>query len=241
MIKADFWADEKMGNISILARLLFIGTWNFADDGGICRANEIYLRNNIFPYDNTPLNDIKKAIQELCSSGVVVLLEYSGEKYLKIKNFLKHQTINKPSKFRYINELEAKCSNGVVDVDEQSFPKEKEKEKEKQNIMSCKQDCVNVLIYLNLKASKGFKPIESNLKFIKARLKEYSQEELKKVVDFKVSEWLKDDEMSKYLRPETLFGAAKCAGYIEESKNWISKAEQQVKKVKEGTSYNGFA
>lgn len=130
MIKADFWADEKIGNISTLARLLFIGTWNFADDGGICRANEVYLRNNIFPYDDMSTDAITKAIQELCSSGVVVLLEYSGERYLKIKNFSKHQTINKPSKFRYIVESEAAYKGSLVAVEEQSPLKEKEKEKE---------------------------------------------------------------------------------------------------------------
>lgn len=139
MIKADFWADEKIGNISTLARLLFIGTWNFADDSGICRANEVYLRNNIFPYDDISLDEIKNAIRQLCSSGVVVLLEYSGERYLKIKNFLKHQTINKPSKFRYIDENKTQCSNSVVVVEELSPPKEKEKEnvkeKSKENIL----------------------------------------------------------------------------------------------------------
>lgn len=226
MIKADFWADEKIGNISTLARLLFIGTWNFADDGGICRANEIYLRNNIFPYDDIPLDEIKKAILQLCSSGVVVLLEYSGEKYLQIKNFLKHQTINKPSKFRYINELEAIYSDSVVVVDEHSPLKEKEKEKEKEKvnkkenekITSCKQDSIGILNYFNLISGKGFKPIESNLKLIKGRLNEYSADELKAMIDFKVNEWKNDKNMSKYLRPETLFNATKCASYIEQSK-----------------------
>lgn len=231
MIKADFWADEKIGNMPIITRLLFIGTWNFADDGGICRANEIYLRNNIFPYDDISIEEIKKAIQQLCSSGVVALLEYSGERYLQIKNFLKHQTINKPSKFRYINESEAIFSNSVVVVEELSPLKEKEKvkvnKKENEKITSCKQDSIDILNYFNSIAGKGFKSIESNLKLIKGRLNEYSVNELKAMIDFKVSEWGNDKNMSKYLRPETLFNATKCASYIEQSKVTKNTSNQE--------------
>ena len=130
MIKADFWADEKIGRLSLLARLLFIGTWNFADDSGVCRANALYLRNNIFPYDDMSVNQIQDAVTELCSSGVVVLLDSSNERYLKIKNFNKHQTINKPSNFRYIKDFDANTCESVVVVKDDSYPKEKEKLKE---------------------------------------------------------------------------------------------------------------
>ena len=33
-IKPEFWTDEKVGECSIPARLLFIATWNIADDRG---------------------------------------------------------------------------------------------------------------------------------------------------------------------------------------------------------------
>jgi len=101
MIKADFWSDEKVGGLSHTARLLFIGTWNFADDGGACRANPIYLRNNIFPYDDITIDDIKGGLNELSVSGLVELYECTGESYLLIPKFLNHQTINRPSDFRY--------------------------------------------------------------------------------------------------------------------------------------------
>lgn len=105
MIKADFWADEKIGKLSDRAKLLFIGCWTFADDSGVCRANDVYLRNNIFPYDEgVTLYQIKEALQELINSGVVVVSEYSGELYLYIVNFKKHQVINKPSAFRFITD-----------------------------------------------------------------------------------------------------------------------------------------
>lgn len=136
LIKVDFWADEKIGKLSDRAKLLFIGSWIFADDSGVCRANDVYLRNNIFPYnEEVTLNQIREALQELINSGVVVVSEYSGELYLYIVNFKKHQVINKPSAFRYITDDYGHVfSSSVVVVEEQSHPKEKEKEKEKEKV-----------------------------------------------------------------------------------------------------------
>ena len=38
-IKLEFWEDEKLAKLPVHARLLFIGTWNFADDNGALLAN----------------------------------------------------------------------------------------------------------------------------------------------------------------------------------------------------------
>lgn len=102
MIKAEFWADEVIGSCSLIAQLLFIGSWNFADDSGVCRANSAYLRNNIFPYSSLTVKQIEDALFQLKQKGLILLGEFKNEKYLLIKNFLKHQTIKKPSSFRYV-------------------------------------------------------------------------------------------------------------------------------------------
>lgn len=103
VIKAEFWADEKIGSCSCIAQLLFIGSWNFADDSGVCRANSVFLRNNIFPYSSLTIKQIEEALIQLKNKGIIALGEFKGEKYLYIKNFLEHQKIDRPSKFRYIN------------------------------------------------------------------------------------------------------------------------------------------
>jgi len=42
------------------ARLLFIATWNLADDEGILRWNVAYLRGHVFTYDvHVPIAKIK--------------------------------------------------------------------------------------------------------------------------------------------------------------------------------------
>lgn len=72
------------------------------------------------------------------------------------------------------------------------------------------------IAYLNQKTGKSFKFVEKNVNFVKSRLKEgYTLEDFRQVIDLKVSQWLHDANMSKYLRPETLFGT-KFEGYLNE-------------------------
>ena len=65
-----------------------------------------------------------------------------------------------------------------------------------------------VIEYLNLKAGTSFRSSSKDTqKHIRARFNDgYSIEDFKRVIDNKVSEWANDPEMSKFLRPSTLFG-----------------------------------
>lgn len=65
-----------------------------------------------------------------------------------------------------------------------------------------------VIAYLNGKAGTNYKPSTSkNKQLINARLKEgFTEDDFKKVIDIKVAEWKKDEKMSGFIRPITLFG-----------------------------------
>ena len=73
----------------------------------------------------------------------------------------------------------------------------------------------SIVSYLNQKAGTKYKPTTPKTKTaIKARLSEgFTVEDFKTVIDKKCAEWLGDDKMEKYLRPETLFGT-KFEGYL---------------------------
>jgi hypothetical protein len=94
-IKPDFWTDEKLTECSLSARLLFIGTLNFADDNGNLQASAKKLKMQIFPADNI---DCQPLLDELLTHGILIEYSVNGEKFLNIKNFKKHQVINRPSK-----------------------------------------------------------------------------------------------------------------------------------------------
>jgi uncharacterized phage protein (TIGR02220 family) len=78
---------------------------------------------------------------------------------------------------------------------------------------------VDILKYLNkIKPSKiPFEFNKVNLSFIEARIKEkFKEDDFKKVIDHKVSEWKDNPKMKKYIRPATLFGD-KFNGYLVEA------------------------
>lgn len=74
-----------------------------------------------------------------------------------------------------------------------------------------------IVAYLNQKAGTSYRAsTKETRKHIKARLEEhFTVEEFKTVIDKKVRGWLHDQEMSKFLRPQTLFGT-KFESYLNE-------------------------
>ena len=73
-IKPEFWEDEKLAKLPIHARLLFIGTWNFADDNGVLLANPVLMKSHIFPYEDIGISTISEWIDMLVENGMPDLL-----------------------------------------------------------------------------------------------------------------------------------------------------------------------
>lgn len=82
-----------------------------------------------------------------------------------------------------------------------------------------------VLDYLNAQAGKSFKPVHANLALIESLLKDYSEQDMRDVIDAKVAQWMNDEKMSEYLRPATLFSARNFASYAGEFKPLGEKNE----------------
>lgn len=98
MIKPDFWGDEKLSELSLQARLLYIGTWNFSDDFGVVKGHPSWLKNNIFPYDDINIKEFESWLNELIKLKRLFPFTEDLEKYFFIAKFLEHQKINRPSK-----------------------------------------------------------------------------------------------------------------------------------------------
>lgn len=94
-IKPEFWTDERLTECSLSARLLFIGMLNFADDNGNLQRSAKRIKMQVFPADSI---DCEPLIIELITHGLLTEYSVSEDKYLNIKNFKKHQIINRPSK-----------------------------------------------------------------------------------------------------------------------------------------------
>ena len=103
-IKPEFWRDEALASVTPEACLLALGLLNHCDDEGYFNANPKLVESDIFP-----LRELKVKttvlLQELCKIGYVLVFDGSdGKTYGCIKNFEKHQVINKktPSKIKHL-------------------------------------------------------------------------------------------------------------------------------------------
>ena len=98
-IKPEFWTDKKIIRLSRDARLFFIGLWNFADDNGVLEADPLQLKAWIFPVDpDIGIEEIEKFLAELEKLELIKIYEINGTSYIWIKNFSKHQKIDRPRK-----------------------------------------------------------------------------------------------------------------------------------------------
>ena len=77
------------------------------------------------------------------------------------------------------------------------------------------EKALEVLKFLNEKAGRNFRPVEENLRFIRARLDTCSVEDCKGVVARKTRVW-KGTSQEVFLRPKTLFSATNFEQYIGE-------------------------
>ena len=133
MIKPQFWDDSKIAKISRDARLLYIGMWNFCDDLGVIRADMVWLKSKIFPFDQMQIQQFEKICQEILRNGFISLFSYRDEEFYYLPKFSLHQKINKPNfedvnvpkelLFRNLSKITEQSRNNHGLITEQSIPK----------------------------------------------------------------------------------------------------------------------
>ncbi|MGP9823780.1 DnaT-like ssDNA-binding domain-containing protein [Ectopseudomonas khazarica] len=95
-IKPEFWTSEQVMECQPLARLLFIGLWNFCDDAGNHPDAEKTIKALIFPGDDIDSLTVRRLLDELSAHGLLSFYEHEGKRYLHVSGW-KHQKIDKPT------------------------------------------------------------------------------------------------------------------------------------------------
>ena len=97
-IKPEFWSDSKTGTLSGDATKLFLGMLNFSDDYGVLENDIVALKAKIFPYRSDNPGDLvgRVLVDELFPKGLVIVMSFNQRGYLWIRNFEKHQRVDKP-------------------------------------------------------------------------------------------------------------------------------------------------
>ncbi len=121
-IKPEFWTSEQVADCSPTARLLFIGLWNFSDDGGRHPASAKRAKMEIFPGDDFTLFEIETLLNELLSAGLIVSYTVESQRFWQITGW-HHQKIDKPTyKHPEPQEFDDHSANDSRLLDEPSPP-----------------------------------------------------------------------------------------------------------------------
>lgn len=95
-VKPEFWVSEQVVECSPIARLLFIGMWNFCDDYGIHPASARTLKMEIFPGDDFTTDQVQEFVNEIIDAGLIDSYVVDGKGYWQVTGW-HHQKIEKPT------------------------------------------------------------------------------------------------------------------------------------------------
>ena len=120
-IKPEFWSSEQVMECSPMARLLFIGLWNFCDDAGNHVNSERTIKAQVFPGDDITSADVRRMLDELSSNDLIACYVHEGKDYLHVTGWKKHQRIDRPS-YKHPPFNDDTSSNDRRTIDEDSPP-----------------------------------------------------------------------------------------------------------------------
>lgn len=87
-VRPEYFTDDDIASLPVLARLLFVGLWCHADREGRLKDRPQALKARILPFDSCDVDDL---LGGLVAVGQIVRYEVNGEKLIAIPKFLKHQ------------------------------------------------------------------------------------------------------------------------------------------------------
>ena len=95
-VKPEFWTSEQVMELSPIARLAFVGMWNFCDDQGVHPASAKTLKAEVFPADDIPASDVQAMVDQMIQQGLIKVFESAGKPYWWVTGWI-HQKIDKPT------------------------------------------------------------------------------------------------------------------------------------------------
>ncbi len=100
-LPTDFWTWEAVIDCSAMARLLFLGLWNFADDHGVQPLRPRTIRMQVFPGDAIDEEAVRALIEELVARRLVRIFAVGGQEYLSVIHWEQVQRVGRRARHRY--------------------------------------------------------------------------------------------------------------------------------------------
>lgn len=219
-IATNIFDDEKLLLIENLpeADAIIVIWFKLLCMAGKQNNNGVFMLNDRIAYTEEmlatifrkPLNVVRLALTTFEQYGMIEVIDNvitipNWEKHQNVEKLetIKEQTRKRVAEYRKRQEeklLELKNVTQNVTL-RNALEEDKEEDKNK-NII------IDIVEYLNIKTKSSYRySSEKTRRTINARLNEgFTLDDFKKVIDIKCTQWLGDEKMEQYLRPETLFG-----------------------------------
>lgn len=220
-IATNIFDDEKLLLIETMpeADAIIVIWFKLLCMAGKQNNNGVFMLNDRIAYTEEmlstifrkPLNVVRLALTTFEQYGMIEVIDNvitipNWEKHQNIEKLetIKEQTRKRVAEYRKRQEeklLELKNVTQNVTL-RNALEEDKEEDKIKNNIIK------DIVEYLNFKTNSSYRySSDKTRRTINARLNEgFTLDDFKKVIDIKTTQWLGDQKMEQYLRPETLFG-----------------------------------
>ncbi|MEM7515322.1 MAG: hypothetical protein AAF368_00160 [Planctomycetota bacterium] len=109
-IKPEWVDDEALHEAGIVARLMSVSLISMADDYGNGRAHIGQLAGRLFWSEENSRELVANGLEALSRVGFLSLYEVRGQRYYAIRNWKKHQRVDKPGKPKVPGPDEAKTA-----------------------------------------------------------------------------------------------------------------------------------
>lgn len=240
-LKENFFDSEEMKIIEGMPDgylysniLLKLYLRSLKTDGRLMLGGKIpYSPEMISSVTGHPVGIVKQAISIFKELGLIEILDNGAIYITDIQNFIGKGSTEADRIREYRKKIadENKLIDNTKVIDctnvQQKYTRDRVRDRDRDrdiNTLSGKPDggqkkaANEIISCLNEKTKKHYKANTlKTVRLIRARLKEgFTVEDFKAVIEKKCDDWLGNEKMERYLRPETLFGT-KFEGYLNET------------------------
>lgn len=107
-VKPEFFKDRRIAEAGPITALVYQALWCAADDSGVARAEPDLLHGEWFArWPMIDVGAVRSSLWTLTESSRITLVACGDELYARINSWDRHQQINRPSQFRYLNGKQA--------------------------------------------------------------------------------------------------------------------------------------
>ncbi|QGZ70004.1 hypothetical protein GQS62_03930 [Pediococcus pentosaceus] len=191
-------------------KFLFNGNEIFLSSGQMVTGRDaiaLEFNNGVKPVQRVSSRQLWRWIKQFEKEQMLSIESTSRNSVITVKNWSEYQ--------QPVQQVSSKRPAPVQQVSTNNNDNNEDKEPP--------VDYAALISYLNEKSGRAFHNTEANRKLIKARLNDgFTKKDFQKVIAYKSAEWKDNADMSKYLRPNTLFASTHFDDYLNEANTYIA-------------------